>query len=155
MVPEPFVHVYDLALRALDEQERRVAQLHARITPVLAAGGVGITLLTGPAFEGARPIGVVEICSVGVGLAGIAVGVAAAAYLLLATPLSFGLDAASATAVAQEHDQGSFLSAIAILLDERRLENLPCIERLQGAFTVMVCGMLVGVCGLAMAVAVA
>ena len=154
-MPEPLAHVYDLALRALDEQERRVTQLHARITPVLAAGGVGITLLTGPAFKGVHPAGATETTAVTVGLAGIAVSVAAAAYLLLAARLSFGLDAPSATAVAQQHGPHEFLSAIAVILDEQRLENLAFIERLQGAFTVMVCGMLVGVCGLAIAVAVA
>src|SRR5829696_10009483 len=98
-MPEPLAHVYDLALRALDEQERRVAQLHARITPVLAAGGVGITLLTGPAFEGARPIGLAATMSVVVGLVGITGAVVAAAYLLLGTRLQFGVDARLAASV--------------------------------------------------------
>ena len=154
-MPEPLAHVYDLALRALDEQERRVAQLHARITPVLAAGGVGITLLTRPAFEGAHPVGVAESVSVAIGLLGIAIAVVAAAFLLLAAGLAFGVDARAAAAVAQRHGSEGFISVLVVVLDEQRRGNLRSIERLQGAFTLMVCGMLVGVCGLAVAAAIA
>ena|SRR5829696_3557320 len=157
-MPEPLAHVYDLALRALDEQERRVAQLHARITPVLAAGGVGITLLTGPAFGGSHPVGLAETTAAVIGVAGIAVAVAAAAYLLLAARLSFGLDAGLTAEIVQRRsitDLDGFYSMVTVALDEQRLANLPAIERLQGAFTLMLCGMLVSVCGLATAAAVA
>ncbi len=151
-MPEPLAHVYDLALRALDEQERRVAQLHARLTPVLAGGGVGITLLTRPAFAGSHPDGVAEVATAAIGLLGIAVATGAAVYLLLAERLSFAPEPLSATEVAWRQD---FFPAMVVLLDERRVRNLVGIKRLQAAFTVMVCGMLVGVCGLAVAVALA
>jgi hypothetical protein len=58
-VPAPLAHVYDLALRALDEQERRVAELRGRLTPVLAGGGVGVTLLAPAALMGESPLIVV------------------------------------------------------------------------------------------------
>jgi hypothetical protein len=51
-MPEPRARIYELALRALDEQDRQVDELRGRLAPVLAAGGVGLTLLTGPAFSG-------------------------------------------------------------------------------------------------------
>ena len=42
---EALAHVYDLALRALAEQERQVAELRGRLTPILASGGLGATLM--------------------------------------------------------------------------------------------------------------
>jgi len=155
---ERFSRVYDLAMRALDEQERRVEQLHARLAPVLAAGGLGITLLARPAFHGPHPTGPVETTSVIVALTGIAVAVAATAYVLLASRLSFEPNVLSSTAVARRHtaaDLDQFYLVMTALLDEQRIRNRPSIERLQGAFTVTLCGMLVGVCGLAIAAAVA
>jgi hypothetical protein len=48
---EPRSRIYELALRALDEQNRQVDDPRGRLAPVLAAGGVGLTLLTRPAFS--------------------------------------------------------------------------------------------------------
>ena len=46
-VSEPLAHLYDLALRTLDEQERRAEALRGRLGP-LAAAALGVTLLSGP-----------------------------------------------------------------------------------------------------------
>ncbi len=59
------------------------------------------------------------------------------------------------TALAERHTVADFYLTMTVLLDDQRLRNRPRIERLQGAFTVMVCGMLFGVCGLAVAAAIA
>lgn len=53
MSSAPLSELYALALRTLDAHERRAGDLRARLAPVLAAGGIGMTLLAGPAFEGA------------------------------------------------------------------------------------------------------
>jgi hypothetical protein len=49
----------------------------------------------------------------------------------------------------------AFYVTVAVGLDERRISNLSAIRRLRGAFTLMMCGMLLEVCGLAIAAAVA
>jgi hypothetical protein len=54
-VSEPLARLYDLALRTLDEQERRSDALHGRLGPVLAAAALGVTLLSGPVFGGEPP----------------------------------------------------------------------------------------------------
>jgi hypothetical protein len=40
-MPEPRGRIYELALRALDEQDRQVDDLRGRLAPVLAAGASG------------------------------------------------------------------------------------------------------------------
>ncbi len=158
MRPDLLAHLYDLALRALAEQERQVAALHGRLTPVLAAGGVGVTLLTRPAFHAARAAGTFATVASGLGVLAIGIAVLAATYVLLGDRLAFGIDASSARNIARDaavDDLGGFYAAVFVVLDERWLENGRAIERMLTAFTVMVCGMLVGVCGLALAAAVA
>lgn len=56
-MPDPLAIVYQLALRALDEQERQVTALHGRLAPVIAAVGVASTLLAPTAFRAERPDG--------------------------------------------------------------------------------------------------
>jgi drug/metabolite transporter (DMT)-like permease len=156
-MPDPLAHVYDLALRALAEQERQVTALHGRLAPVLAAGGLAATLLAPAAFRGERPAGAVATIGVVIGLVGVAVLVLAGAYVLLPAPLSFGLDACAAAAALRgrpDRDARAVYAALTDALDRRRIGNATAIRRLHVAFTVMVCGMLVEVCGLAAAVAI-
>jgi hypothetical protein len=82
-MPAPLAHIYDLALRALDEQERRVAELRGRLTPVLAAGGVGVTPLAPAALQNGPPLIVAP------SLLALGVSIVAAAYLLLMGRVSF------------------------------------------------------------------
>lgn len=103
-MPDPRERIYDLALRALDEQERQVGDLRGRLAPVVAAGGVGVTLLSRPAFQGTHPNGWVEITATAVGLVGAGGVVLATAYLLLSRPLAFSVDARAALAAAEELD---------------------------------------------------
>ncbi|HYV15609.1 MAG TPA: hypothetical protein VE972_06285 [Conexibacter sp.] len=155
---EALAHVYDLALRALAEQERQVAELRGRLTPILASGGLGATLLTPLAFRGGHPAGILEVAFVAVGLLGIAVEVAAALYVLAPRRLRFGLTAAAAASFAERRgiaESTAFYGAVTTGLDDRRAANEQVIRWLHFAFTLMMCGMLLEVCGLAIAAAIA
>jgi hypothetical protein len=103
-MPEPRERIYDLALRALDEQERQVGDLRSRLAPVVAAAGVAVTILTRPAFQGPHPTGWIEITGTAVGLAGAGVVVLATVYLLISRPLAFSIDARDALKAAEELD---------------------------------------------------
>lgn len=78
-MPTPVEGIYDLALRSLDEQERQLGELRARLAPVVAAGGLGITLLARSVFTGTHPEGPWELMGTVVGLVGAAVLVVAVA----------------------------------------------------------------------------
>jgi hypothetical protein len=52
---EPLVRLYDLALRTLDDQERRADALRSRLGPVLAAAALGVSVLSGPVVGGVHP----------------------------------------------------------------------------------------------------
>lgn len=155
---DALAHVYDLALRALAEQERQVTELRGRLTPVLASGGLGATLLTPLAFHGGHPTGVAEVAFVALGLAGIAVEILAAVYVLAPRSLAFSPSAAVVMAFLSRHrvaDAQGFYVAVATGLDDQRVANMATIRWLQAAFTLMMGGMLLEVCGLALAAAIA
>lgn len=135
-----------------------MTELRGRLTPVLAAGGLAATLLTPLAFRGGHPAGVVEVACAVLGLIGIAVEIIAALYILAPRTLAFGISASAAMAHMGRRridDAQGFYIALAAGLDRRRIANEPVIDRLRAAFTVMMCGMLFEVCGLASAAAVA
>jgi hypothetical protein len=153
-MPDPLAHVYDLALRALDEQERQVVELRGRLAPLLAAGGIVATLLSRPALHHSHDAGALHSVLVAAGLLGLSITVLMAAYLLLSRPISFGVDASVAWRCAVG-DADAFYVAMVRMLDRRRMQNVPVIRRLHGAFTAMLCSMLFGVCGLVGAIAIA
>jgi hypothetical protein len=95
-MPTSIERIYDLALRSLDEQERQLGELRGRLAPVVAAGGLGITLLARPVFIGPHPEGAWEVTATVVGLVGAAVLVVAVAYLLRSWPMAFSVDAGAA-----------------------------------------------------------
>jgi hypothetical protein len=146
-MPDPLAHVYDLALRALDEQERQVIELRSRLAPVLAAGGIVATLLSRPALHRPHGAGPVHVAFIAIGFLGVAITALMAGYLLLSRPLSFGADASVAWRCAVS-DTETYYASMIRMLDRRRLQNIPIIKRLHGAFAVMLCGMLFAVCGL-------
>jgi hypothetical protein len=110
------------------------------LAPVVAAGGLGITLLAGPVFVGAHRDGLWEVTASVVGLVGAAVLVVAVAYLLRSRPMAFSVDAVAALDAAREaevlDDAAEFDEAMARALAERRARNAPIVERLHVAFTV-------------------
>jgi hypothetical protein len=98
-----------------------------------------------------------EVC-VGVGLAGLIVALLAAGYLLAPRALRFGIASGEALAIAGASGLDSardFYASVVVLLDEQWVENFDAIRRLDGAFTVVLCGMLVALCGSLLAAAVA
>lgn len=83
----------------------------------------------------------------------------AAAYVLIPRRLTFSIDA-SLAAVAFLHRPGGtsvYVGHLSIVagLDELRVRNRAGLRRLHAAFTFMLCEMLVAVCGLSIAAAIA
>src|SRR3954469_15769923 len=92
-MPEPRGRIYELALRALDEQDRQVDDLRGRLAAVLAAGGVGLTLLTRPVVSWAPPPGGIEPRATIEGLLRASTVVLASAYVLHPRRLAFSINA--------------------------------------------------------------
>jgi hypothetical protein len=155
----PIARIYDLALRSLDEQERQLGDLRSRVAPVVAAAGLGITLLARPAFAGSHPHGMWEVTAASVGLVGAATLVLASGHLLRSRPLAFSVDAIAALDVARDEDAlddgHKFDEAMARALAERRAGNAPIVDGLHSAFTIALSGLIVELVGLGVAAALA
>lgn len=121
--------LYALALRALDAHERRAGELRGRLAPVLAAGGLATTLLAGPALDAARSGGMGPIAATVVAVGGFLAAIWAAVVLLLTRQQAFAI----------------------VLLHGMSVAGQDELDRLHRIFTVNVCGMLVMVCGFAVA----
>jgi hypothetical protein len=143
---QPLARLYDLALRALDDQERRASELRGRVGPVLAAGGVGTTLLARPAF-GSHSHGVVETAAIAIAVLALFSTIGATGYLLRAQSMAgdFNVPASVedlARAGALEHADAFYVRMI-MSLHHRQLQNRRAIRRLQAVFTAILCGILV------------
>jgi len=110
---QPLAHLYALALRALDEHDRRADALRGRLGPVLAAAALAASLLSGPVVGGTHPTSIVGKLALVVAVGG-----------LLTTILR---------------------------LAEARDRHLAAYEHLAATFTAMLWGILVMLCGLALA----
>ena len=158
-MPDARERIYDLALRALDEQERQVGELRGRLSAVVAAGGIGATLLTRPVFEGGHPAGFMEIAATALGLLGALALVLASAYLLKSRRLAFSVDARAALAAAEElellEEPERFHESMITALSDRRAGNADIVARLHDAFTIALAGLLLELVGLAVAAALA
>jgi len=160
-MPEPRERIYELALRALDEQDRRVDDLRGRLAPVLAAGGVGLTLFTQPVFSGDHPSSTVELVATIVGLLGAVMLVLASAYVLRPRRLAFSvnaratLDAIRDRAANMLEDNDLYHETMIATLTRRREGNQPIVDRLHAAFSVGLLGLLFELGGLSLAAALA
>jgi hypothetical protein len=158
---EPRGRIYDLALRALDEQDRQVDTLRGRLAPVLAAGGVGLTLLTRPVFAGDHPSGVLEVAATIVGIIGAVALVLASAYVLHPRRLAFSVHASDALEAIRARDatvledEDRFHETMIVALARRRDGNQPIVDRLHTAFSAALLGLLAELSGLALAAALA
>ena len=126
---------------------------------MVAAAGVGATLLTKPAFAQSNPDGALAIGATIVGLLGAAVLVAAAAYLLISRPLAFSIDGEDALDMAErlellDEEDGWYVS-MTLGLSHRRAGNEPIIDRLHTAFSFAVGGLIVELAGFSAAAGVA
>jgi len=159
-MPQPLAHLYDLALRALDEQERRADALRGRLGPMLAAAALGATLLSGPVVGGARPGGAAGTLAVLVALGGLAATVAGA-FRVLRERYTVGLDLdPNRLARVLQHrdsldDDRRYYLAMLTYLGEAKERNHDVLTRLGRDITSMLWGMLVMLCGLALAALVA
>lgn len=154
MPPTPLADLYALALRTLDAHERRAGELRSRVAPVLAAGGLGVTLLSGPAFAGASTRAP-ALAALVIALAGLCVALSGATALLLRRSFVVDFDAAEiagrieAEGMAGDHD--AFATEMIAATTEQLTALKRDVELLHRRFTVIVYGMLVTLCGLAVA----
>jgi hypothetical protein len=155
----PIARIYDLALRSLDEQERQLGELRSRVAPVVAAAGLGITLLARSVFAGSHPRGTWEVIAATVGFAGAATLVVASGHLLRSRPMAFSVDAIAALKVARDADAlddgHKFDEAMARALADRRAGNAPIVKRLHNAFSIALSGLVAELVGLSAAAALA
>lgn len=152
---EPLARLYDLALRALDDHEHRTDGLRGRLGPTLAAAALGVTLLSGPIVGGAHPATVLGKLALVVAVGGLVLAVGAAFRLLSARHRSDSeLDCRQLldelTACGFLDDEARFYEAMIMRLDDAKNRDDATIERLTTAFTAMLCGILVMLCGLAL-----
>lgn len=153
-VSEPLARLYDLALRALDDQERRADALRGRRGPTLAAAALGVTLLSGPLVGGARsatPLGTLApVLAVG----GLLVSTAAA-FRILGTrrrPSATIDPRLLAVKLAEQHQLDEprlFYAGMINRLGAALDYHAEILARLERTFTAMLCGILVMLCGLA------
>ncbi len=112
-MPSSLVHLYALALRALDAHERRAAELRARLAPVLAAAAAGLALLAAPSAPGLAAGGLATAAALLLACAGLFVASGAVWRMLTHRPERNPLDARAllddAEADASARDEALFL----------------------------------------------
>jgi hypothetical protein len=155
-VSEPLARLYDLALRTLDDQDRRADALRGRLGPTLAAAALGVTLLSGPLVGNARPATLLGKLALVIAVGGLALTVGAAFRLLLTGRApDADLDARRLldefTHDGALDDEIRFHTAMIRRFAEAQVRDVKTIERLAARFTAMLCGILVMLCGLALA----
>lgn len=153
---EPLARLYDLALRALDEHERRADALRGRLAPVLAAAALGASLLSGPVVGGAHPASVAGKLAIAVAMGGVLVMIVSTFQLLAVRRLSPGMIDARrlATELATLGliaDDADFYDWMIVRLGEHIDRSAAAIEDMTRPFTAMLWGILVMLCGLAIA----
>lgn len=158
-VPETF---YELAVRALEEQERQVTSLRVRTGTLVAAAAVGATLLARAVFAGTHPDGVTEWIVTTVGIAGVGAVLAASVFLLRSHDLAFSLDVREAYSDAEarqgidgETDVDGLQLALAFSLSDRQADNQPTVRSMRTAFAWALAGLIAEIVGLGAGVALA
>jgi hypothetical protein len=123
--------------------------------------GVGLTLLTRPAFFGDHPSGAVEIVAAIVGLLGAVTLVLASAYVLHPRQLAFSVNARATLDAIRARDpeilenERLYHETMIATLTRRREGNQPIVDRLHTAFSVGPLGLLAELGGLSLAAALA
>jgi len=155
-MPSPLAQLYDLALRALDEQDRRADALRGRLGPVLAAAALGASLLSGPVIGGAHPASAGGKLGLAVAICGLLLETAATFRLL--TMRRGPLDDIDVRRLATDlqslgvlDDEGEFYEAMIIRICERIDRRANAVEETAASFTAMLWGILLMLCGLALA----
>lgn len=153
---EPLARLYDLALHALAEQDRRADALRGRLGPVLAAAALGVSLLSGPVTGGAHPTGVGGRLAIAVAICGLLLTIAGVARLVGVRRQAVDeIDPQRLTAELKREglldDEGNFYEAMIVRLGDRLDRRERANEQLVAAFTAMLWGILAMLCGLALA----
>lgn len=153
---EPLSRLYDLALRTLDDQERRADALRGRLGPVLAAAALGVTLLSGPLVGGEHPVTVTGKLALVIAVGGLLLGVITAFRILgVRHRPSDAFDPRRLAAELADGDQldddAAFYAAMIALIGMEVADHADSLERLGTTFTAMLWGILVMLCGLALA----
>ncbi len=157
----PIDTFYELAIRAIEEQEREVNGLRARTGTIVAAGAVAATLLAREVFAGSHPDGWVAWTVTAVGLAALAVVLLASVYLLRSHDLSFSIDAWAAyeralqLGVLDVDGVEGLRIDLTYNLSAMQGANGITIERLRTAFAVALGGLVVEIFGLGVGAALA
>ena len=153
---EPLARLYDLALRTLDDQQRRADALRSRLGPTLAAAALGVTVLSTPAVDSTAPRSLVGTLALLVAVGGLFVAVFGALAILASRDLqAHELDL---RAVARKLDGAqtlddveAFYTAMVARLSRAATRNAAVLDGLHARFTAILCGILVMLCGLALA----
>lgn len=151
---------YDLAIRAIEEQEREVNSLRARTSTIVAAAAVAATLLTREVFAGGHPDGRLAWTATAVGLAALAAVLFTSVYLLRSHELLFSFDAAAALEETQGNgldwdDPSQLLLGLTYMLSSTQADNSATIRRLRTAFAVALGGLTLEILGLSVGAALA
>lgn len=151
---EPLSRLYDLALRTLDEQERRADALRGRLGSVLAAAALGVTLLSGPVVGGDPPTTTAGTAALAIAVGGLFIAVVAALSVLRAgRRRSSTIEAAALieqlAADGAMADPSAFYPTMIALIGRETDDNAASLVHLHARFTAMLCGILVMLCGLA------
>ncbi|ADB52634.1 hypothetical protein [Conexibacter woesei] len=156
---EPLAHLYPLALRTLDIQERRVTELRGRLAPVLAAGGAGATLLSGPAIAAASAGPPASYAALLLAAVGLAVTLGGSARLLTARVERRGIDVLAIRRSLRGRgalaDSDAYYTLMLPALHVRAAAVDTAADKLERVFTRILCGILVMLCGLALVALVA
>ena len=146
---------YDLAIRAIEEQEREVAGLRTRTGTIVAAAAITATVLAREVFAGAHPHGWIAWTATVVGLDALLVVLLASVYLLRSHNMSFSVDAADAYRQAvrwfgttDDHDPTEVHVALTYNLGDLQATNAPTVRRLRTRFAIALGGLVVETIGL-------
>lgn len=123
---------YDLALRALDEQQSEVAGLRTRAGTILAAAAIVATLLARPVFADAAFASPLHRLAAAAAVVGLVVVLTSAVELLRTHELGFTVDVwGTYLATRGPGDLEDLQFALAWTLDDLRTANAAVIRRLQ------------------------
>ncbi|HEY4096568.1 MAG TPA: hypothetical protein VGM33_13700 [Baekduia sp.] len=149
--------LYDVAIRALDEQEREVAGVSRRTGTLTASTAVAATVLGGAAFDGPHPLGRAAWAATAFGIGGAVVVCAASVHLLRSHRLRFSIDARQITGLHLQRDaRADDLRADLALALARRVErNARSITAMHGVFAIALGGFVCELVGLGLAAALA
>jgi hypothetical protein len=145
---------YDLAIRALEAQEREVNSLRTRTGTLAAAAAVAGTVLAREVFTGVHPDGWFAWTVTVTGLFGLGIVLVASVYLLRSHSLAFSIDSTATFADAMSSgavdadNPADVQIGVAIRLSTIRADNGPVVNRLRLAFAVALAGLVVEIVGL-------